>query len=315
MQPSLQTASHLYLIKRKAYERVLAPGIVGVSIPVAADGLVVRAAYISAGDDVDTKIPSGASGLEQDRCHLLFLFSSPDGPPLRSARSFVYVGEERISWQENSHSHHNQPAWHFRAPGLHDGYVWENDMRTGMSGWFLTGSGGLTALWKVARYEIDAFGHWFFTLAPVQSVSGLPRLDLSRITDGLLRDELLKQYDELQGSVSRHAYRDAVTKARNITEGVLGWALIQAGEKPGKDLFGRLEKLKKSAEQRSAPISDLSYHLAHKIRLLHARTHPEVASSQGRAVSPDLALTCLEDLKEILGDLQMIALPKGVKSS
>lgn len=306
MPPSLQTANHLYLVRRKAYERVLAPGVAGVPVPVATDGLVVRAAYISAGDDVDIKIPSVVSELEQDRCNLLFLFSSPDGTPFRSARSFVYVSEERISWQENSHGYHSQEALHFHATGLHDGYVWENDMRAGMSGWFLTGRSGSTALWRVARYEIDAFGHWFFTLSPVQSVSGLPSMDLSRMKDTLLRDELLKQYEELQGSVSRHAYRDVITKARNITEGILRWTLTEMGEDPGRDLYDHLKKLQKLVDSRSAPISDLSYHLGQKIRLLHARTHPGQASREGQ-VSPGIALSCLEDLKQILSDLRLIA--------
>ena len=312
MAPTLQTASHLYLVKRTAYERVLAPGVAGVPTPVAADGLVVRASYIRAESDLDVEIKSAIPTLVTDQCHLLFLFASPDGPPFRSARSFVYVDKPSISWQENSHNYHNQPALRFRTPGLHDGYTWESDLHNAMSGWFVTGTSGATALWKVARYEVDALGHWIFTLAPVQSAAGMPRLDLSRIKDELLRKELLAQYEELQGSVSRHAYRDVVTKARNITEGVLKWVLIEAGNEPGRDLFDHLRQLQKLVEQRLAPISDLSYHLAHKIRLLHARTHPQTAGSKEMSVSPEFALTCLEDLKEILIDLQLIAIHKSV---
>lgn len=141
---------------------------------------------------------------------------------------------------------------------------------------------------------------------PVEPPCGLPRLDLSRIGDPLLQGELHAQYDELQGSVTRHAYRDVVTKARNITEGLLRWVLASPGEAPGRDLFEHLKKVRELAERRASPISDLSYHLAPKIRLLHARTHPAEVVAKGRPVTPELALSTLEDLKEILDELGLV---------
>lgn len=306
--PTLITSNHLYVLRKQGYERILAPGVAGTPSPIASDGIVVRAQYIKAGSNLDEEILLAKQQLDKGHCPLLFLFASADGVPFRSARIFVDAGRQTISWQENSYIHTNAEAHHFRAPDLNEGYVWESDFQFSRQGWFLTGHSSGPNLQRVARCEVDAFGHRLFTLAPVRLAAGLPTLDLSRIGDALLQGEVLAQYYELQGSVARHAYRDIVTKARNIAEGVLRWALMEAGENPGRDLFEHLQKSRERIEQRSAPFSDLSYHLAHKIRLLHARTHPQQVSIQGRPISPELALTVLEDLKEILTDLGMIQL-------
>jgi hypothetical protein len=122
-----------------------------------------------------------------------------------------------------------------------------------------------------------------------------------------VRNELLDQYGDLQAALARHAYRDVVTKARNIIEGVLRWVLLEAGQTPGRDLFDHLGTLRRLIEERRAPVSDLTYHLAHKVRLLHARVHPEQVSSQGRSLAPELALSAVEDLREILIDARVVS--------
>ena len=305
--PSLRSVKDLYLLRRPWREQILAPGVAGVPVPVLSDGLIVRGVYVSARSDVDAGLREVGPGLEREDCSLLYMFESPDGSTFRSARIFVFRGHMVTPWHDGPYIRHDEKVLHFSVPSQDEGYSWRDDALMGeQGGWFLTGRAGQAGLWRVSRCEVDAFGHSLFTVMQVRSPFGLPALDLSRVSDTLLRAELLEQYQELQGSVARHGYRDVITKARNIIEGLFGWVLIENGEEPGRNLFEHLNKLAELVRQRKAPISDLSYHLAQKIRLVHARTHPAQASEHGRSVSPTFALSVIEDLKEILADLKMI---------
>ena len=48
------------------------------------------------------------------------------------------------------------------------------------------------------------------------------------------------------------------------------------------------------------PFEPLAYYLIHKLRILHGRTHVGRVVADGRAISPDLALTAGADLVEVL---------------
>lgn len=94
-----------------------------------------------------------------------------------------------------------------------------------------------------------------------------------------------------------------LTKARNITEGLVACRLSQGGHQAGRDLAADLRTVKgllEGSTRESCGWSDIEYHLAHKIRLLHAQTHTGVVTDQGRQIRPEFALTVAEDLAELL---------------
>ena len=111
-------------------------------------------------------------------------------------------------------------------------WTWLNEMRAGQSGYFLTGTVGDSSLWRLFRVETDAFRRAVFTLSPVRLTAGCPRADFSSLSDPLLASEVTAQYRDLCASVVSHAYRDVVTKARNIVEGLVSTRLKAAGNLP-----------------------------------------------------------------------------------
>jgi hypothetical protein len=47
-------------------------------------------------------------------------------------------------------------------------------------------------------------------------------------------------------------------------------------------------------------LTDLAYHLAHKLRVLNSRVHADQAVRRGRTVRPESGLTAAIDLGELL---------------
>ncbi len=176
---------------------------------------------------------------------------------------------------------------------------WLSDARMGRYGYFLTGTVGEDSLWRLFRLETDAFQRTVFTLAPVRLAVGCPQADFSSLGIPSLTQELAEQYGDMCRSIRSHSYRDVVTKARNIVEGLV-WARL--GAAGGRDLFADLRTVKGLMEKQRDICGwmELEYHLAHKIRLVHARTHATQAAKTGRALTPEFALSVAEDLIELL---------------
>jgi hypothetical protein len=120
----------------------------------------------------------------------------------------------------------------------------------------------------------------------------------------MLRSELSQQYEELCQRVAQNAYRDVTTKARNIVEGLVAHKLRSQGHSAEGELGKDLQAVKGLLEDRATRAicnwNDLEYHLAHKIRLLHAQTHPDNVTDSGRPIRPEFALTVVEDLAELM---------------
>jgi hypothetical protein len=167
----------------------------------------------------------------------------------------------------------------------------------------MTGHAGDESLWRVTRLETDAFDRSVFTLAPIRMAGNLPVPDFSALENPLLAEELTEQYQDLCRSVTQHAYRDVVTKARNIVEGLVG-ARLQVQQQPGSDrLYDYLTAVGKLLNDKqtrdTCGWTDLEYHLCHKIRLLQGQTHI-VRVLQTGGLRPELALTVVEDLAYLL---------------
>jgi hypothetical protein len=154
------------------------------------------------------------------------------------------------------------------------------------------------------RLEPDAFYRAVFTLVPVRLSGGCPSANFSTVNDALLASELTAQYSDLCRSVVGHGYRDVVTKARNIVEGLVSARLKAAGHPTSRDLFGDLLTIKSLLEDSTLRATcgwgQFEYHLAHKIRLVHSQTHPTQTVKTGRALRPEFALSVVEDLIELL---------------
>jgi hypothetical protein len=137
------------------------------------------------------------------------------------------------------------------------------------------------------------------TLAPVRLTSGCPDADFSSLTDLTLVKEAAEQYADVCRSIVAHSYRNVVSQSRSIVEGII-WARL--GASGGRDLFSDLRTIKSLIESQkdNCGWTELEYHLAHKIRLVHAQTRASQVAKSDRALTPEFALSVGEDLIELL---------------
>jgi len=299
---SIAGASKLYILPG-ANPAVLVPDSSGVPELLDPQPLILRAAYV--GPDLnDSSLANARQQLAFDHCPLLVPHQSPDGPPYRSGMIFTFQGYvSGVSWKDEHISHHGFQMLQYAAATPIGMWQWTQDAQQGRPGYFVTGRSAEAALWHMFRLEVDALGHEILTLAPILFTPGCPQADFSSIADSALRAELTAQYDEFCQRVVAHGYRDALTKARNIVEGLVAYKLGQQGQRAHKDLGKDLQTVQgllKGSSRASCGWSDLEYHLAHKIRLLHGQTHAVSVTTSGRAIRPEFALTVAEDLAELM---------------
>lgn len=299
----LSGASELYVLERNRLPLILAPDSTGVPTVVYPQPVLYRAAYLSA-DSLETGMLQARTQLGNDNCRLLAPIMCPDGPPYRSALLFEFQQAVNAPWRDESQIFHGYKLLQYKPTTTQAPWAWLDETRAGRPGYFLTGTVGASCLWRVFRIESDTFHRAVFTLSPVRLSASCPSVDFSRLTDPLLASELSAQYKDMCDSVVAHAYRDVVTKARNIAEGLVSARLKAAGQPTSRDLFGDLKLVKRLLEeddQRDAcGWTQLEYHLAHKIRLVHGQTHPTQTVKMGRALRPEFALSVVDDLIELL---------------
>ncbi len=301
---SIVSASELYIIGLGRSSAILEPDSDGIPTLVEPQPLIFRAAYIGP-DTFDSQLSIAQGQLLSPTCDLFRPLQSPDGPHYRSGVIFVNRGlQSGVSWRDGSCISHGSQMQKYAAATTYVDYGWVQDMRRGRPGYFLTGQSTETALWRVFRLEPDAVGRQILTIAPIQVSPRCPRADFSSVTDPVLKAELAVQYEEFCERVAASAYRDVLTKARNITEGLVSAKLSAQGHRNGRDLWEDLQTvrglLEPSATRNSCGWSDIEYHLAHKIRLLHAQTHTGNVAESGRPIRPEFALGVAEDLVELM---------------
>jgi hypothetical protein len=293
--------TELYVLVRDRLPAILVPDSDGVPTLVDPQPVVLRARYIPL-DGLEQALPIARTRLNNPQCGLLLGVPCPDGPPNRSGLHFTFQQEIPISWQDDRTPHHGARARKFLVTTGSGQDDWLGDARLGRLGYFVTGDAGDTSLWRVTRLESDAFDRFVFTLAPVRIAGNLPASDFSTCGDSLLATELTQQYQDLCRSVTQHAYRDVVTKARNIVEGAVAARLRGQNHPASGKLFEDLKQVDRllCGETRDAcGWTDLEYHVCHKIRLLHGWTHVNQAAQTG-PLRPEFALTVVEDLAYLL---------------
>jgi hypothetical protein len=297
-------ATELYILHRSRVPLVLIPDSTGIPTVLHPSPVLHRAAYVS--DNVqETGVPAAKQELGTDKCSLLAPISCPDGPPYRAALLFTFQQPVTgMPWRDGSQSFPAASMLQFAPVTTQAPWQWISDARQGRPGYFLTGTVGTDSLWRLFRLETDAFHRAIFTLVPVQLSSGCPHADFSSVSTPLLAVELAAQYVDLGRSVAGHSYRDVVTKARSIVEGLISERLKVSGYSVGRDLFDDLQTIKRlledSQQRDTCGWTQLEYHLAHKIRLVHGQTHATQTAKSGRVLRPEFALSVVEDLVELL---------------
>ena len=302
---SIQSVRSILINMSDNHQAVLTPNPYGYPLLVEPQPVLLRSIYIGPNDDLESQIKQAGNRLNSTGEPLLAMLPPYEQGREAIARIFVFDREEKVSL---SGSLHDRPVIKYVSPRQGSGHVWLSDWQQGKAGYFLTGHSASANLWKIARMDIDAFDSVIFVLSPMRLLAGLPNLRFANISDALVRAEIEGHYAELQTAIASHSYRAIITHARSIVEAVLGFWLASNGQKPGKDLNGHLtilRELRSKAKDELEWFSDLTYHSAQKIRLLHARTHVDRAVKQGRSVQPELALSCLEDLKEVLREARL----------
>jgi hypothetical protein len=170
------------------------------------------------------------------------------------------------------------------------------------TGFFLTGTVDDGSIWRVFRHELDSFNRWIFTISPVRVSSHCPKADFSSLNSPLVAAEVSAQYADMARAITTNSYRDVVTKAKNIVEAIIAERL--GNTEKSRNLADNLRTIKKlldDPEKREAcGWTDLEYHLAHKIRLVHGQTHATAPAKTGRQLRPEFALSTVDDLIDLL---------------
>jgi hypothetical protein len=256
-----------------------------------------RAAYVSSDQDLEKEMQSIGTALSGAWPKILLAFlNTPEGPPHRTVKVFLHEGLIQHKQIEDSGKIRLVSSAHYVAAS--GGQAWDQDAGKSAVGFFVSGANHQTNVWRVFRVEMDAFGSSVVTLSPLVLSGGFPDLTLSDMKEPL-RSEILGHYEELQRHVLSHSYRAAITSAKNIVEAIIS---------PNDNFSATLAKMSHSIleakeKKTKPPYPELAYHLAEKLRLLHQYTHAGGAVRKGRSISPELALTVVYDLIEILREL------------
>jgi hypothetical protein len=119
-----------------------------------------------------------------------------------------------------------------------------------------------------------------------------------------LRDFLTEHFEGFQQAVTRNAHFDAIDRANNLTEGILSHCLTLLEITPPDTLYKRLEEAKKVLEGQTRGngflLTHYAYHLAHQIRILHARLHENQSVGEGKTPRPEVGLNLTVTVSELL---------------
>jgi hypothetical protein len=159
--------------------------------------------------------------------------------------------------------------------------------------------------WRLARLEPDALDRQRLTLAPVRSAHDIAVPNFDRVPNPRLRTYLVERFGAFRHAVVSASHFDVVDRAANIAEGVLDYCLTAVGQEVPRTLGERLGAAKTILENEQQlrtkfPLTAHAYHLAHKIRELHARLHADQAVEHGRTVRPEVGMGLTTDLSEML---------------
>ena len=293
----------IYIGERRGVPLILTPTPQGMLEVAVLDRPVFRVAYVSP-DEAATDAGVGRAKAELQSAHPFLFVGMPsiDGPPNRSGVIFRYEQDSQMPWRDGMHAKQVNVQRYLAACTL-SLYSWGSDLLRGKPGFFLFGTQGAKDLWRIARVESDFAGRQLFTLSPVQHATGIPKLDLSKIENPLLREKLERDWNDLQRCFSQQIYSGLITSAKNVAEDLALFAIGKSGSASTLSLDQSLKQLRKALEDKqptALPLSFLDYHLMSKLRILHGHTHTDRVLIEGRLVDPEFALSVLPDIIQIL---------------
>lgn len=299
--------------RRESQVLLLAPGPTGIPEPLSAPYPLLKVAYISrdlAGSDEHVRL--AATELQSRYPTLMLMFPSPDGPPYRCGFMLSHARDiPQLPCAEGGRAHEVEAIEYAVACTL-SRYTWGTDVIMGRPGYFLSGGANADHMWRVARVESDFAGRQVFSLVPVRLDTALPAADFASVDDALLRDRLVQHWNEVQAAVRGQLYGSLVTAAKNVAETLVTYGLAGENRKPIRSFAEQLKHIKTlldAGRPLRVPFTEMDVHLMNKLRLLHARTHPDRVIREARPVSPELALTAAPDIAEVLVSVGLAEAP------
>lgn len=287
----------------------------GTVVPIPPAEVIYKAVYVTQpeGGPLEQARTRVATRDYQGRedIYLLRPTANSDGPPFRSVLIYRAAGSSHVERLRDP----GRPELHtraitqtqgrrYQALGIGSPFAWEQDLREGHPGYFLTGTSGTSALWRVTRVEADALDRQVLTLAPVRLPHALPMPNFAVVPDSTLRAYLEDQFKEFSGAVAAGAHFAAVDRAANLAEGVLAYCLEQIGRAVPERLANRLQAAKEVLDDKtvraSFHLTEYGYHLASTIRILHARLHENQVRKRGTTIRPEVGLGVATDMSELL---------------
>jgi hypothetical protein len=292
-------------------ESVAATGIV---MPLPPDVILYKSVYVPEAQVVAVTPQKASQWLEtSEDVRVLRPVHSSDGPPFRSVLVYLPSGGTEVERAGDVRvpSAYRVGAYKASATRLQavrgdSSYPWAADAEQGRPGFFLTGSSGMSALWRVARVEVDALDRQVVTLAPVRLPHGVIVADFTSVTDPRLRQHLEEHFAAFQRAVTASAHLDVIDRGYNLAEGVLEYSLRVAGRKVPSTLSDRLAEARKVLDAKgSIPLSRYGYTLADKIRHLHSQGHADQVIARGQMVRPEVGMSLTADVSELLRDVAL----------
>jgi hypothetical protein len=274
----------------------------GQVVPLPVETLVLRAAYLTEADLAGNALANARQRLTPENAHLLRVVSSTDGPPARSALVYVRSGGDEVDRVGDWLGLYRAQAVRYQAVRMGSSYAWESDASLGRPGYFVTGTSGPSALWRIVRVEADALERQVVTLFPARLPHPLAAPDFEKVAEPL-RGFLRQHFESFAKAVAANLYLDVVDRANSLAEGILDHCLTSAGRTVPKTLYERVEEVRKvmADPNRPAtfPLTGYGIALADRIRLLHQRTHANRAA-QGQALRPEVGMSAAIDLSELM---------------
>ena len=291
--PSIQETLQIQIIGTRPY----AQDTDGLSRPIDPPPTLLRVHFVPTARDVLQELPIAYSYLTNTFLPLIAITSESSSE--RQGILFEYtLGKSVIVDGKGTRDAH-----------IFESAKWPKFARQDEWGYFVSGTTE-TSLLRIVRTEPDHAKRTRLGLQCVRLPSGLPQADFSAIDEQALRIEIERNWDGLHRLIGERHYREAVTAAKNVLEALLTHLLARANLPSGGTLYDKLKRVRKQLDNSQptppAALSEMEYHLAQKIRLLHKRTHPEKAAKLERETRPEFELTSVEDLVEILSALGFI---------
>lgn len=300
-----------YLVKSEGFAEPIPNGLVVQMDPTV---LIYKGVYLSQSEITPDGLAKGKLGLTHQPAHtLLRPVPSSDGPPYWSAIVYRQAGNMTVRVREELPAarsldvikNEDAVCYHADPPGA---FTWETDISSGKSGYFLTGLFGFNSMWRITRIQSDALNRQVLTFLPVQLTPTLAT-PLFESIGSPLREYLTEHFEGFQQAITRHASFDAIDRANNLAEGILSHCLALVEITIPATLSKRLEKAKKvlddPARGRGFLLTPYAYHLAHQIRILHARLHENQSVGEGKTPRPEVGLSLTVTVSELLVDVRL----------